>query len=922
MAENLDPRELEEFNRNMKELNDILPSLHGGFAGMSGAQRDATKNTKENSSASSTNTELIKARNKAEQEAREALNNLRQALGSASQAVGGFKDALLKAGGGFEKYNSAMSSAGDAALSLGKNFGAAGLALGGFIKGLTVVGQMYTKQADAILKSSDELSEMGVVGEITSKELLEMAQNAGYSSKNMEGFVKATKSLGTDMLMLGGTVNGGTREFAKLTELNKQQVDAYRKMGISQEELNQMTADSIKLMSKSGQVVTERMKQDGSLKTIAKEYTDSLIQLSMLTGENVQTLKKQKEAALANIGVQIMLAEKDKKARDLEDQASKETNAERKKQLLDQAKAQRDEVKRTGEMLVIAKQSMNAEQFAGFQKMVTTGAITKESASFARSNPQMLEFIDSVKKGAVDPLMLKKKLADDLDKTLDTKGTAAKYSEEAQKDFNMSLEGFANRAAMAGKSTDEYAAEVKRARDKQKLEAAGLGPEDAAKEARNKTMNLERDVQVGLDKLLAAANPLISGFNATTVAATALAAAAVAASVSLGKMAAGKMMGSVGGKAGEAAKEAAKVSGGSAKALGKGLGVGAIGAAGAAGLGMFAENQAAKGNTKTAAAADVGSSALSGASLGATIGSIVPGVGTAIGAAVGGVLGAGYGFYQNRGIFDKGEDGGSTRGVNTALPPEPKGAVAMPKGGEMSDKEIKDMIIRHEGKRNEPYKDSLGLWTVGIGHLIGDGKSLPDKWNRRFTDDEVMALFDLDYDHHKQMAQSNIPNFSKVSSMGQGALIDLTFNMGGNWINKFKNTKKALEDGNTELAASNLEQSKWYTQVGNRAPTITGMLRNSKISASVEGIVSGPESGWNAVGHGTEIMKRLQPDSILDKLANTPATQASSSGMSSEDIANMLAEAFDKFSVKLDDAVTQLVDLNSVQSDILKYSKA
>jgi len=36
-----------------------------------------------------------------------------------------------------------------------------------------------------------------------------------------------------------------------------------------------------------------------------------------------------------------------------------------------------------------------------------------------------------------------------------------------------------------------------------------------------------------------------------------------------------------------------------------------------------------------------------------------------------------------------------------------------------------DLIKRFEGCRYNPYRDSVGLWTVGYGHLIGDGKSLP-----------------------------------------------------------------------------------------------------------------------------------------------------------------------------------------------------
>ena len=51
-----------------------------------------------------------------------------------------------------------------------------------------------------------------------------------------------------------------------------------------------------------------------------------------------------------------------------------------------------------------------------------------------------------------------------------------------------------------------------------------------------------------------------------------------------------------------------------------------------------------------------------------------------------------------------------------------------------------NLIKRFEGVRNRPYRDCVGLWTVGVGHLIGDGKSLPESWNRTFTEEEINAL--------------------------------------------------------------------------------------------------------------------------------------------------------------------------------------
>ena len=148
------------------------------------------------------------------------------------------------------------------------------------------------------------------------------------------------------------------------------------------------------------------------------------------------------------------------------------------------------------------------------------------------------------------------------------------------------------------------------------------------------------------------------------------------------------------------------------------------------------------------------------------------------------------------------------------------GAVAAVAG----DEDVKAMIKRHEGVRNRPYKDSLGLWTVGVGHLIGDGKSLPPEYDRTFSDEEINSMFEEDYAAHKAAAEQ-IPGFNNLNQTGQGALTDLTFNMGGKWYKRWPKFTKNISEGNTEEAAKSLEDSKWYGQVGNRAPEIVSMIR-------------------------------------------------------------------------------------------------
>jgi len=136
--------------------------------------------------------------------------------------------------------------------------------------------------------------------------------------------------------------------------------------------------------------------------------------------------------------------------------------------------------------------------------------------------------------------------------------------------------------------------------------------------------------------------------------------------------------------------------------------------------------------------------------------------------------------------------------------------------------DVKKMVIRHEGVRNEPYKDSLGLWTVGVGHLIGNGKSLPDSWNRKFSNDEVMNLFEEDFSHHVKIAQET-PSYDKANEGGKGAFIDLAFNM-GKWWPKWPGTKSKLENEDFAGAAEGLKDSKWYTQVGGRAQEIVALV--------------------------------------------------------------------------------------------------
>ena len=93
----------------------------------------------------------------------------------------------------------------------------------------------------------------------------------------------------------------------------------------------------------------------------------------------------------------------------------------------------------------------------------------------------------------------------------------------------------------------------------------------------------------------------------------------------------------------------------------------------------------------------------------------------------------------------------------------------------VSDECIK-MIKHHEGVRLKPYQDPIGLWTVGVGHLIGDGKTLPIEWFRTFTMDEVDELLKKDLRRFERGVLRLCPN--NLTQSRFDALVSFAFNVG------------------------------------------------------------------------------------------------------------------------------------------------
>ena len=119
----------------------------------------------------------------------------------------------------------------------------------------------------------------------------------------------------------------------------------------------------------------------------------------------------------------------------------------------------------------------------------------------------------------------------------------------------------------------------------------------------------------------------------------------------------------------------------------------------------------------------------------------------------------------------------------------------------VSDKLIK-LIRHHEGVRNKPYQCPAKLWTVGIGHLIGDGKTLPASWNRTFTNEEIDGILKSDLSRFELGISKMLPNV-QLKQHEFDALVSFCFNLGLGCFQR-STIRQALLRGDKEQAMESL----------------------------------------------------------------------------------------------------------------------
>lgn len=85
------------------------------------------------------------------------------------------------------------------------------------------------------------------------------------------------------------------------------------------------------------------------------------------------------------------------------------------------------------------------------------------------------------------------------------------------------------------------------------------------------------------------------------------------------------------------------------------------------------------------------------------------------------------------------------------------------------------VLIAREGRRLEAYRDSAGIWTVGVGHTAASGPPIP-RAGLRLDEQEADALFVRDVARFVRIVAGALPE--ALPQHAFDALVSLCFNIG------------------------------------------------------------------------------------------------------------------------------------------------
>ena len=130
---------------------------------------------------------------------------------------------------------------------------------------------------------------------------------------------------------------------------------------------------------------------------------------------------------------------------------------------------------------------------------------------------------------------------------------------------------------------------------------------------------------------------------------------------------------------------------------------------------------------------------------------------------------------------------------------------------------LKDQLVRDEELRLNPYTDSVGKLTIGVGRNLTD---------KGISVQEAQGLLANDIADATAELQAKLPWTATLDDVRKGALLNMTFNMGIGGLLEFHDFLARMQRGDFSGAAGAMLDSLWARQVGPRATRLSIQIQS------------------------------------------------------------------------------------------------
>jgi lysozyme len=131
--------------------------------------------------------------------------------------------------------------------------------------------------------------------------------------------------------------------------------------------------------------------------------------------------------------------------------------------------------------------------------------------------------------------------------------------------------------------------------------------------------------------------------------------------------------------------------------------------------------------------------------------------------------------------------------------------------------DILEQLTRDEGTRSFPYPDTAGKITIGVGFNLTDVGLYPE---------EIEFMLQYRVGKLTRQLADRLPYFSALDPIRQAVLVNMSYNLGFDGLEKFPLMLSAIAKGKWAEASDEMLGSLWARQVGDRAKRLALQMRS------------------------------------------------------------------------------------------------